>query len=29
VERAVYGRATQAIVLSSAFRDILAEHFGV
>jgi len=29
VERAVYGRATQAIVLSSAFRDILAGQFGV
>ena len=29
VERAVYGRATQAIVLSSAFRDILASQFGV
>ncbi|HEV7993872.1 MAG TPA: glycosyltransferase family 4 protein [Gemmatimonadaceae bacterium] len=29
VERAVYGRASQAIVLSSAFREILATQFGV
>jgi glycosyltransferase involved in cell wall biosynthesis len=29
VERAVYGRAAQAIVLSSAFREILASEFGV
>lgn len=29
VERAVYGRASQAIVLSSAFREILAGQFGV
>jgi glycosyltransferase involved in cell wall biosynthesis len=29
VERAVYGRAAQAIVLSSAFRDVLADQFGV
>jgi glycosyltransferase involved in cell wall biosynthesis len=29
VERAVYGRATHAIVLSSAFREILATQFGV
>jgi glycosyltransferase involved in cell wall biosynthesis len=29
VERTVYGRAAQCIVLSTAFRDILADQFGV
>ncbi|MEO8564285.1 MAG: glycosyltransferase family 4 protein [bacterium] len=29
VERSVYGRAAQAIVLSSAFRDILTDQFSV